>query len=284
MLLPPPPLRLSSSFVLKYGLGGLLLLLLGAAAATGYGWWQFGEVAGLIEQSRIWETGVPALTTSASGGFKTHKFLIHSYNFDVRYVDAGGAPHARKLKFDTLIGEVDRTRQPIVRHLKDDPDRFALSWAVEAKTSRWASILTLGLVGVGLIGGAFTILGLRALRRLADARRCASFSDEVIVRIDSMVPKTIKGRHTHNVFHFTGEMTDGRKVTGKEELPRKHDPLFADPDRRTMVALVDPDKLERPVVVRADFYPFDLTSEEQESVRAAIAARGGHRPSHTSAG
>jgi hypothetical protein len=274
MLLPPPPLRLRSSYVLKYGLGGMLLLLLGAAAAAGYGWWQLGEVQNLLDESRIWESGVPALKTSVTGHSRSTRFIFHDHTLNVQYVDAGGVQRFHTLKFDTFGADIDRSHPPVARHLKDDPDRFALSWAVGAAFSRWAAIIVLGVVGVGLIGGAFTILGLRALRQLADARRCASFSDELIVRIESVVPKTIKGRHTHNLFHFTGQTADGRVVTGKVELPKKHEPLFADPDHRTMVALVDPDKLERPVVVRADFYPFELASEEQDSIRAAIAARG----------
>src|SRR6185295_2913943 len=107
-------------------------------------------------------------------------------------------------------------------------------------------IIFMAVVGVGLIGGVFGFLGFLALRRLADARRCAGLSDELIVEINSVVHRTVNGRYTHNVFNYTGQTTDGRPVIGKVELPRKRDPLFADPDRQTMVALIDPDNLKRP--------------------------------------
>jgi hypothetical protein len=271
MLLPPCPLRLQTSFVWKNQLVGVLLLLIGIAASLGYAWWQYDAVRELIEQTGIWQAGVPAAWSEVKGEVTTNRFIFRGYDLDVTYLDAQGARHQGKLKFDTLGGAVDQKRDPVVHYLKDAPDRFALSWSMDVRTSRWVSVGFMALVGIGLVGGSFSYLGWLALRRLADARRCAARSDEVIVRITKVVPQMVQGRHTGNTIHFAGVTVDGREVAGKMVLAKKYEPLYADPSLQTMVALVPPENPKRAVVLRSDFHPFLLTTEEQAQVRAAIA-------------
>ena len=273
MLLPSCPLRLKTSFVWRHQLGGAVLVLIGVSAAIGYAWWQYDAVADLLDQTRIWQTGVPGSRTEVDGKVTTNKFIFHTYDLTVKFLDANQAKHESKLEFDTLGFEVDQAKTPHVHYRPDDPARFALSWAVDAKAGRWLSFLFMGIVGVGLVGGSFTYLGVMSLRRLADARRCARRADEVLVRVTKLTQQIIKGRHTGNEFTYAGQTMDGRPVTGKAIFPVKQEPLFADAGRQTMVALVAQENLKRPVVLRGDFYPFDLTPEEQARVRAEIARR-----------
>ena len=273
MLLPPHPLRLQQSFVWKYQLGGVALVMVGLAAAAGYAWWQYDAVKELIDQNRIWQTGVPALRSEVSGRETTNKFVFHGYDLTVKYVDAHRTRHEGKLNFDTLGTEVDQATDPAVRYLESDASRFALSWAVDARISRWFSIGFMALVGVGLVGGSFTYLGVRALRRLGDARRCAHRSDEVLVGITKITQQIVKGRHTGNEYHYAGRSMDGRDISGKAIFPVKHEPLYADNKKQMMIALVPQENLQRVVVLRGDFHPFALTTEEQAKVRAGITAR-----------
>ncbi len=273
MLLPPSPLRLLPSFVWKYRLGGLALLAVGIAAGTGYAVWQYHGIRALLEESRIWQQGESAPTVDVSGHVETSKAIFHEYKLDVEYTDARQVKHKHRLDFSTLGTEIDQKADPNVHYLKADPDQFALSWAVEAKTSRWCSIGFMMLAGVGLIGGSFSFLGWRAMRRLADAQRCAARSDEVIVEITKVRQTNVHGKVTANEIKFAGRMPDGREVTGETSFPIKFEPLWADGSRLRMVALVPPENLKRAVVLRSDFWPFLLTPEEQEKVRAGIAAR-----------
>jgi hypothetical protein len=271
MLLPPRPLRLRSSFVWLNQLGGIFLLLAGIAVAIGYGWWQADEVKALLTQSRIWRDGVAAQRAEVGGQVRTKQFIFHSYELDVSYVDASGATHEHELEFDTLLDKVDEDTEVSVRHLADAPERFALSWAMEVKTSRWMAIIFLGLVGVGLIGGSLVYLGCHALRLLANGRRCARRSDEVVVQITQVTQQVTQGKHNANVYHYQGQLDDGRPITGKVSYALKHEPLFADPTRQTMIALVSPENLKRPLSLRGDFHPFALSEDEQAAVRTAIA-------------
>ncbi|HTQ31544.1 MAG TPA: hypothetical protein VMI53_10070 [Opitutaceae bacterium] len=273
MPLLPAPLRLQSSFVWKNRLGGLVLILAGIGAAVGFGWYESGAVKELLDQSRIWQEGTPAWRTEVSGHVTSHDFVLNEYDLNVTFVDANQVSHDNNVKFDTFIGKVDQEREPMVHYLPNDPDRFALSWAIDAKTSRWSAIVFMAVIGIGLIGGAFTFLGWLALRRLSDAKACASRPDEVILRIAKIVPTIVKGKQTGNEYHFTGHTLAGREITGKTVFALKYEPLFADAAKQAVLALVPQENVKRPLVLRGDFYPFDLSPDDQARVRAAIAAR-----------
>jgi hypothetical protein len=273
MLLPPRPLRLRASFIWKFQLGGLALVAVGVAATIGYAWWQLDALKELLDQSRVWAAGVPAEYCEVSGKVSTTKAIFHNYTLDVIYVDAARKRHQAKLEFSTLVTEMDQARNPVVRYLKDEPGRYALSWAVEAKTSRWASFLFMTIVGVGLVGGSFSFIGVVMLRRVADARRCARRSDEVIVQITQLTPQVVNGRRTGTEYRFSGQVAGARTVTGKVVFSTKEEPLYADAAKQTLVALVAQEALQRPVVLRSDCHPFELTADELAKVRAEIERR-----------
>ena len=275
MPLLPSPLRLNSSFVWKTQLGGIALIIFGLGCSVGFAWWESSAIRKLVDQSRIWPRGAVALQTSVTGNVTSHSFILNDYDLDVTFLDENQVSHQAKLEFDTFISKADQDSAPVVHYLKDDPEKFALSWAINAKISRWAAIVFELLVGVGLVGGSFAYIGVMALRRLSDARCCALRSNEVVVRITQVVPTKAKGRHVGNQYHFTGRMVDGREVSGKTVFSIKYEPLFADGAKRTMVALIPQENVKRPVVVRGDFYPFDLTPDEQAKVRQSMAGRRG---------
>lgn len=251
----------------------MALLAIGIAAAVGYAVWQYDTVRDLTTQQRIWRTGVRARSVEVSGRVKTSRGIFHDYELEVEYEDEQQVRHKDTLKFDTLVGEVNQASEPVVHYLKDDPHQYALSWAMDVTASRWGSIGFLGLAGVGLVGGSFSFLGWRALRRLLDAQRCAQRSDEVIVQITKVKQHTAHGSVANNEIFFAGSTADGRPVTGDVMFSTKFEPLWADASGQRMVALVPPENLKRAVVLRSDFWPFDLNPDEQARVRAAIAAR-----------
>jgi hypothetical protein len=265
-------LRLRSSFVWKYLLGGLALVMLGVAIAIGVGLWQLDGAKELLEESRIWREGILAQQADMRGDVTTHKAIFHEYKLQVSYLDAAGTMHHANLKFDTLLGEIDDKQRPVVHYLKDSPDRFALSSAIDVAISRWASILFLAATLVGLIGGSCILLGLKALWRLRDARRCAAHSEEVIATVTQVDRKVVKGKHTRNVFRFTGKTADGRILKGKADFSSKEAPLYA--GRQMILVLAPQDNPDRAVAVRNDFHPFVLDAEEAERARSELSRRG----------
>ena len=275
MVLPPRPLRLQSSFVWKFQLGGLALLLGALAVAVAVVLWQAAAVRALLDQNGIWAAGQEAAGASAGGEVTTHLGILHSYTLHVKYLDGQGAEHAGVLEFDALFASVDRDKDPVVRFLADAPERFALSWAQDLGTSRWAAAGVWVLLGAGLIGGAIGAGGWFVLRRLGDARRCARQADEYVARITSVVPQYVKGRHSGNAYLFAAQTVDGRPITGKADFPLAHTPLFADREGTSMLVLAAQDCLQRPVAPRDDFFPFALTAEEQAAARAALGQTAG---------
>ncbi len=272
MLLPPRPLRLNRLFVVEHITGGPALLLVGLAAACLGGWVTFGDASQLAEESRIWENGVPASQVSATCRVRTQRLVIHEHKVSVRYTDANGAEHRGYVDFSTLGAKYDGSKEAVVRYLREAPDRFALSWAVDAGTARILLIVLLAL-GMFLATAAFGALGMRMLRRFATARRLAARSDEIAVRVVKVEPQLSRGRHKRSTFHYEGRAASGRELSGKESFPLDRPPLFADASGRTIVALVDPDDPSRLLLVHGDFLPFEPTPDEQAAIRAAIALR-----------
>jgi hypothetical protein len=272
MLLPPRPLSLKPSFVWSSRLGGLALLLAGMGAAVGYGWWQWSEVEALLEQRNIWDNGVEAPGVRIGGEVTTHLFILNEYDLKVSFVDAHGATRQHDLEFNTLFSRVDDNSPVALRHLRDEPDKFAVSWAMDLTGSRWAAIAFMGVVGVGLIGGSLVFLGATVWRRLADADRVARRSEEVVAVISKVVPQMNKGRHTGNEFHFACTTGDGIAVSGKASFGVKHTPLHLDPEKLTLLALVSPEKPARPFLVRGDLHPFRFRDDERRAILEAVAA------------
>ncbi len=240
--------------------------------ACGYSWWQWFDAEELLDQSRIWKEGVPASAVEVQGRETTHKFVFHSYDLEVSYLDAKHSLHRGRVNFNSMT-EGDKTSTPIVHYLENDPEHFALSWAMELKSSRWAAIAFMTVLGAGLIGGAFAIGGMQAMRKFFDARCCVRRCDEIAVRITHIIEHIAKDEQTGTTYYFTGKTVEGQEVSGKVYFEVQHEPLFADGSKRTAVALISPENPKRPVVPRDDFYPFDLSSEEQARARAVIAGR-----------
>ena len=272
MHLPNRPFTVSSAFVWKNLLGGVFMLLAGIAMAIGFAYMQIGAVRQLFQQSEIWAKGMPAPRADVSGKVTSHDAILHDYKLDVEYTDARHVTHQEKLEFSTLFGTMKQNGAPKVRYLESDPSRFALSWAIESKTSRWNAIVFLLVVGVGLLGGACGLLGYQALVRVIDAKRCAQRSDELHLPITKVVAHHVNGRHRKNIFHFNLPLANGTQRACKVSFPVKYQPLVADAKNRSLMVLLSAHSPNRPCVPRSDFYPFLFSPADAAAVRSKIAA------------
>lgn len=269
MLLPERPLKLKSSFVWKSRLGGVLGIVAGLAMLVGVGWWQSGEVRRLLDEKALWARGVAASGVEVSGRETTNRFLFHSYKLKVAYRDADGRRHGGKVEFDTVVGSIKNGRRASVHYAPEAPERFVLSWALEVERSRWGSMAFFVAVGV-VVGGLFVVVGVGALRKLADARHCAVRGEEVVARITKAVQQTNHGKHTSTTYHFEGALADGRIVAGKADFPAKHRPLVLDPEGATMLVLATPAQPKRPVPLRGDCHPYALSGVELATVHRVL--------------
>jgi hypothetical protein len=238
----------------------------------GFAYMQISAVRQLFEQSEVWAKGAPAQRAEVSGKVTSHDAMLHDYKLDIEYIDAKRVAHREKLEFSTLFGKMKQDGVPEVRYLESDPSRFALSWAIETKTSRWTAIVFLFVVGVGLLGGACGLLGYQAIMRVIDAKRCAQRSDELHLPITKVVAYHVNGRHRKNIFSFNLPLANGMQRACKVSFPVKYNPLVADANNRSLVVLVSAHSPERPFVLRSDFYPFLFSPADIAAVRSKITA------------
>jgi hypothetical protein len=266
-ILPARPLRLSSKFVFKNYLGAFASLLFGLGIAVGGGIWQLGHAQDILEQKRIWQTGIQSRGAEASGKVTTRRAIFKEYNLTVRYV-VQGRIRTGKVEFDTLAVGADTKADPIVRYDPRRPQKFALSWAVDVTGARWVSFGVFFSFLVG-IGGVFVWLFVSTLRRVSDARACAAESDEVWLTITGVT----RDQYGNTTFKFrytaAGESTprDGQSVVGA----KMGAPLYRDEQTLAEVlGLVSARRPARPWLLSADLYPFDVPPGEREATLARL--------------
>lgn len=269
MLLPERLLRLKPSFVWKSCIGGGLSIVAGLAMAAGVIWWQIGEAHRLLEEKALWASGVAAEAVGVSGQETTNKFIFHSYKLDVTFRDGEGRRCGGEVEFDTVGGSVEGGREAEVRYARGDSGRFVLSWALEVESSRWGAITIFVAVGGGF-GALLIAVGIGALRKLADAGRCAVRGEEVVAQLTKVVQHTTHGKHTSTAYHFKGTLADGRTVAGKVEFPAKHQPLVLDPQGASILVLATSDLPSRPVALRSDCHPYSITEAKLAIVERVI--------------
>jgi hypothetical protein len=179
MILPEPPYTISKAFVRgRYWLtaivliAGLGFLVLGLGLAA-------KEAASIVREARVWDSGEAALATSVEGKETSRYVVFRSYNLDVEFLDAEENQHSGNIKFETLLGSVDTTRDPLVRYLPSDPSTFSLSWGRDVVTYRWASVVLFAAVG-SVLGGVFFYLPVGFFRELRVAKACSKRATEVV--------------------------------------------------------------------------------------------------------
>jgi len=265
------PLRLHPGFIRKTYLGMAACVIFGLGAAIGASVWQLGEARKLLAASALWQTGTEAEDASLEGRETSHNFLFNDYNLDVEYVDQQGALHKAKLEFNTLFASVDQKSPVIVKYDPQAPDRFALSWMVDMKVSSWAAVAFMASIGLafGLVG----LFGFKQLtQKLAAARRAAVEATESSVALVQVVEMRQNGRAT-GVMKYQYNTTDAAGKTKRREVlfnvKKQEAPLYVDQANSKMFVL-QPPAPHLPVVLRNDFYPFDVPAHDRPALLARL--------------
>ncbi len=274
MLLRSHPVRLQRSFV-RLSLLGILIsisvgLFLGGFVML---WLQKGLVVQTLEDSRIWRDGKQAAFGEVSGDVTTNKFVFHKYELKVLYRDDSGRTYRGTTTFDTIFSQVPENAPVQVRYLESDPSQFALSWSMEMRTNRWIEIGLFCAMGLLLLGALCVMIPRTLLRRYFDAMRCLQHSNEVIVHLAKVVQVTDKGRHINTAYHYVDTNDMGTKIKGVAVFPADREPLFADHQKQTMIALVPHATPQRAVVLRDDLYPFEFPADDVTRIRTELPLR-----------
>jgi hypothetical protein len=274
-ILPSRPLRLRRGFVIWSYFGAISLGLVGAVALVAYVVWQLGEARQIQTDQAIWDHGTPAESSSVSGRETSHNFLLNSYELDVEYVDAQGKTHRKKAEFSSLFASVDQKTDADVRYDPANPERFALRWAIDLGGYRWAAFAFMMVAGIG-IGIAFLVLALGLFRRVTDARAAAEDSQEVEIELQKVVELSQHGRPTGtSQFHYQLTTEAGKTVKRNVAFrtSKGQSPLYTDAQKTRFLALRASRAPDRPVILRNDLHPFDVSPEERAEVEKRLARR-----------
>jgi hypothetical protein len=266
------PLKVSNAFVRRSWAGAVLFLVFGVAAGLGYPTWQAFEARNILADQALWARGLEAMDGELSGRRTSHNFILNDYKLDVAYVDQSGARHRGQAKFDLFLSSVGDGEPVEVRYDPQAPGRFVLSWAVAHSGGRWASVAFFIVVGLG-IGVACTLAGREALRRLAEARQAARDSDDIEIELESIVQMKQYGRST-GVLTYKYLVSDAsgkpRKRSVSFDRRKKHTPIFLDAEKTRVLAVRPRTAADRPIVLRSDFYPFDLNEGARQTALARL--------------
>ncbi|WP_009966090.1 hypothetical protein [Verrucomicrobium spinosum] len=252
---PDRPLRVRGSFATKKLLGGIALILLGIGFLALFIFIEKESITQVLEDRKIWDTGVPASFSEVQGNERTKNFIFHEYDLVVRYGDKEMQARSARVKFDTFLTSVDQEGRQEARYLESDPSKVAHSWAMDALTGRWLAIGFMGVMGL-LLGGFAIWGGLGMIGQLTLAKRCGRRSDVVILEITNVAPNVVNGKQVGLVYFFQGTDGDGKQLEGKTAFKTKEEPLFADEERKHLVGLLNPASPGKVLVPHRDLYPF----------------------------
>jgi hypothetical protein len=265
------PLRLHPGFVRKTYLGVAAAVIFGLLGAVGASIWQFNEARALMAAIALWQSGTEAQDANVEGHETSHNFLLNSYDLNVEYVDQQGGLHKRRLEFSSLFASVDQKSPVIVKYDPQNPERFAFSWMIDIKGTAWASIALMELIGLGVgLLGFFSTRQL--LQKLAAARRAAVDSEESSVALVKIVEMRQNGRAT-GVMKYQYDTTDAAGKAKRREVlfnvKKQQAPLYIDKAGSRMFVLKPPAP-HQPVVLRNDFYPFDVPAHDRPALLARL--------------
>jgi hypothetical protein len=251
---PARPLKLHPRFVAGRVFGVLMMAALGVGLGPWFAYRQYQGAMSLLRTSKVWQRGVPASSCSVDAKEATFKLVFHTYEFKVSYHDNRGEQHSGTCEVDTVFSTIDQNRRPVLRYLRETPDAFALSWAIEVQNSAWVAWAFFTATTVMFF--CCIAVAVFLWNELHIAFLCSQKSDEVLLSVTKVSQEYQRVGHNLTVYHFEGENGRGQSLKGKVRFSERHGPLFANASKATIVALVSEQAPRKPVVLRCDLQPF----------------------------
>ncbi len=241
-----------------------LLIAVGVALSIGTLIFHVSVAAEIFGDQARWSSGVFAVDGKVSGRRSTQKLFFHTYKLDVSYVDRAGTKHAAQTAFST-IGEPVKRKELRIKYDPRDPQRVVTSWAIENIRPRWYGWLVT-LVG-GLLLAAIALAIGRKLRTSRDILRlCAADSDEVLLEVLEHQRGSRQAPSSISSIRYAVPAGTGVR-TGEVCFDRfKESPIYGDPGRGSILALVSGVDPAQPHVIMADLRQFELSREARREI------------------
>lgn len=218
-----------------------------------------------LRMHAVWEKGETAAIADVEVASLINLAIVDRSAVVAVYTDQHGDRHHGRVSRLAFGFPVYDFEPPVLRHLRDDPDRFAVSWFVDDFDDELllhvALALTVGLFAIG----ALSLAAFR-LRELARIRATIHNSPrEVVLDVLSALGTTYNLR-----------TPDGNTLV--TALERGQRPLFLERDESKVLGLVRSDDPRSIVVLREDLAPLVADRREAERVRLRYRARGAPAP------
>jgi hypothetical protein len=224
---------------------GVIGLVLGGGMIYYAAQWLFE----LVSDRQTWSEGVSAEFGEVSGEERSNRFVFHTYELNLSYVDAQGVRRELAQEFTTVFGEVDTDNPPEIRYLPDEPERAVSSWSVEVSVSR-AVFAVLAFV-MSLVIMSLVPVALLAIRDAVVEERAAIEGIETRATICSVN----SDQHGNTTYVFRADVpSEGRTLEGRAVLQGKAPWLITE---TTAVALYLPSH-HRAFLVENDGAPIEF--------------------------
>lgn len=205
-VLPNTPRRAKAGRKTKKIAASVFLGVCGVALGGGLCYFAVQWLTELLADRQIWTDGVPAEFGEVSGEERSNRFVFHTYELTLSYVDAEGVHREASQEFNTVFGEVDTESTPEIRYLAAEPNRAASSWSVDVSMSRGLWVVL--AFAIGLFGWSIVGIALVAIRNAVLEERAAIEGIETRATISSVK----SDEHGNTTYVFRAEVT--RKPAG----------------------------------------------------------------------
>jgi hypothetical protein len=260
------PYRLKSSFVAGRW-AGVAASIAGALFCMGlYGSMELEQARGILHDTRLWAAEGPERPAKYDGHVTSHQFILNGYDLKLSWNDEQGEAHSKTLKFDTLFSTLDEHRHARVRLNPADPSDAALNLAADVSLGRWAAVVGMTLVGVGVFGLGLLWFARSLVLHLRRVRAAAGDGELMPCRLTAREPVVVNGRPTPRERFSIDAL--GAPVTC--ELKTKGNPPLVTPDGAWVLALVPRSRPTEAVVLGGDLAPLALGPEAREAARLAM--------------
>lgn len=266
---PLKKLRLQRSFLLRPCLLAAFWALLGLGVLISVLVWQAKSALALLREERVWNEGTPARQAYVEGQEYTRHSLFRQYDLKVVYNDDDLTVYHKELSLTSLSKALDRWQSAEVRYNPENPEEFALLWALELRGGRWAAIALYS--GFALLAALLSWgIAWSQWRPVRDALSCLRAPEHRLLTVREIKePKKPTG---DVVYRYVAPSAPGKPPREAEVFcPQSEgEPLFSDESRSHLVALVSTRRPTRHLVLRNDLYPLALAPEEASAIREKL--------------
>jgi hypothetical protein len=227
-------------------------------------------------REQTWSDGTAPIDAEVVGKSERVALGIVHTELNVAYVDRRGRAHREHMTATSFRSDPDTSVSPTVRYLRDEPERFNVSWVHEQARG---SLILLALVSAGLLGAAFVSL-VAVWRNRKHELTAKIFADPREALLDLLhVERHHPGADRDMVtYHFRvrDSVRSCSVVVGRGQIG----PLFLDRAESVALALYNPRERTGLLVLSEDLHELEQPPFTAAQLRGRYRALTGAGPAN----